>query len=473
MEAKSNLDASINEADCNSSLHDVAYVIPLQAFVYRQEGTWRLDTPVGREAIHAYLVNRGWDIQTATAVLKERKYLKVNDIMMAPNRPSLFRERDGSVYINTWIPPTLKPAKGPYPRIGRVLDWLTRGDAEGKRWLLNWMALKVQNPDIVPKVAVVFTTEQGGGKGTLARLMMLMLGPENCAVISRGALESRFNSRWLPKLFVLADEVLSSENLKDLSDYLKLLIDAPTIELEGKGRDQRSIRNRLAWMFASNDRVTPVRVEKGDRRYTVFSNHDPLPPDYEAVVKAVAYEAEQPEPAAWFVAEVQGFLHDLLTMEVDRQFASRPYQNEERRQLIEASLSAHELFCQHVDEHGIDGLLEEVMNHSDWTFSSKRHQWDFSTNGVSTQILYECYLAFCRRTGTKQPLRYNKFGQALRNHRGLNGETWDFRRNSVPGGDQRVNCYVVRRVKPPEKGLRAVPAQEQTADRAESKSVSV
>ncbi len=449
-------------------------MIPFQAFVYRQDGEWKLDTPVGREAILAYLVNQGFDVDTVTAAIKQRRYRKVNDVVMMPNKPPLYRDsKDGSVFINTWVPPKLTPAAGPYPRIKSVLDWLTRGDAEGKRWLLHWMAQKVQNPEIVPKVAVVFTTEQGGGKGTIARLMMLMLGPENCAVISRGALESRFNSRWLPKLFVLADEVLSSENLKDLSDYLKLLIDAPSIELEGKGKDQRSIRNRLAWMFASNDRVSPVRVEKGDRRYTVFSNHDPLTPEYDAVVKAVAFEADQANPAPWFTAEIQGLFHELLTMKVDRQLVSRPYQNEARRQLIEASLSAHELFCHHVDEHGIDALLEEVLNHSDWTFSSKRHHWDFGPNGVSTQIIYECYLQFCRQTGTKQPLRYNKFGQVLRNHRGPNGESWEFRRNIIPGSEQRVNSYVVRRVKAPEKGLRAVPAHEQTADRPDPKTVSV
>lgn len=417
---------------------DFAYLVPFERFVYKTEGTWNLSEPVGKEGIRHHLLAGGWHLDDIATLLKSRAYTFVYGADLAPREEGIYAAPDGKLYLNTWKPPTLTPAPGPCPRIQCVLDWLCCHDAEAIRWLKAWMAWKVQNPATVPKVAVVCTTEPGGGKGTLAFLMREMLGPANCAVVKREELENKFNSRWVNKLFVLGDEVLTNDNLRDVSSLLKVLIDGDKIELEGKYKDQREVKNRLAWMFASNDRIAPVVLDRGDRRYSVFSNHDPLPAGYAEMLRS-CFKIDN-VPSDSFLQEMRGFYHELLSLEVDRQLVTTPYENGERALLIDANKSTHELFCEQVDEEGIDGLLDYLLTHGEFYWAKTREAWDFKSEGISTQVLYRCYVEFCKRVGGR-PLKINKFGSALHNHRPV----WEQTRNTVPGTERRVHCYRVKR----------------------------
>jgi hypothetical protein len=425
---------------------DFAYVIPRQGFVYKENGEWRLDTVVSKEAILHYLISRNWRSELANALLRQKAYLTVTDIVMEPNQPVVF-ERNGNRYINTWVASDLsaktipgdKTWKDVAPRIFSVLDFLTGHDKDGLNWLIHWIALKVQNPGIVPKIAVVSTTEPGGGKGTIASVIFHMLGKRNCAVVERDELENKFNTRWVQKLFVLADEVLSSENMKDVSDRLKLLIDSAEIKLEGKGRDQRSVPNRLAWLFASNDKVTPVRVDNGDRRYTVFTNHEPVGPEYRAMLISCFDPIEREKPTPDFLEEIQYFYWHCLNLVVDRRLLSFPYRNEARQLLIDANKPAHETFFDEVNSQGIDGLLERVLSGSDFELMKAREDHDFGTNGVSKTLLYKAYQEHCNVTGSRG-MKYNKFCGALKHG------TWDFKQN-LNRRKVRVDCYKVPRQK--------------------------
>lgn len=428
---------------------DFAFLIPREKFVYKEKGEWKLDCLVGKDGIRHYLKMRGWEDDLITSVLKGGHYLVVSDVVMQPNKMPMFKDDHGNTFINTWVPPTIQPVSGTYPSIQALLNMITSGDEEGIKWLKHWIALKVQNPEIVPKVAVVISTTPGLGKGTLFYVISRMLGGENCAIIGREALESRFNSRWAQKLFILADEVLCSDNVRDVSDRLKMLIDAATIEIEGKGKDQRQIKNRAAWLFASNDKISPVNVEKGDRRYTVFNNHDVLPSGYVDMLNGL-FEADRETPTNMFVAEIEAFYYEMQNLVVDRSLVSRPYNNEARENLIDANTHAHDMFFKEVDEYGIDDWLEKVLSQgADFSLSRTKSQWDFKENGLATDIIYHCYVEFCKARGVRGVLKYNRFGAAIRGHRPV----WVAKRNTV--GDKRVNCYVVKRsVK--DRGLKVV-----------------
>lgn len=409
-----------------------AFVIPWERFVYRRDGRWLVTEPIGKEGITNHLLESGMAPDEVKAMLQSRSYNKVYGVEIVPG-VGHFHEEGGRWYLNTWVEPRVVATPGEYPRIERILDFLTDGDAAGAEWLAHWLALKVQNPAIVPRVAAVFTTKPGSGKGTLAKILSLLLGPENCATIEGSALESRFNARWADKLFVLADEVLTSESVKDVSNRLKVLIDAEHIELEGKGENQRAVRNRLAWMFASNDDVAPVVLEVGDRRYSVFSNHSPVPDEYKQMLKD-AWEDDGATPTASFAAEISAFYHDLLELEVDRRLVSSPYDNAARDELIEANLPSHRLFFRYVDDVGVDALLDRVVTQGDWSLSRTRPEWDFGADGLATNIIYQCYVLFCRDAGAKA-LKLNKFGSAVKKH------GW----RPVRGGTKRNHGYAVRR----------------------------
>jgi hypothetical protein len=417
------------------TLSDFAYHIPLEKFVYRHpDRSWNTGEMVSKEGIRNHLLWGGWSMPEIKILLQEGSYLRVHGTDFAPGKEPLMRQADGRFYLNTWIRPTLEPLPGEYPTIERILAWLTNDDQDAQLWLCSWMAAKVQKPDFVPKVAVVLAAEQGTGKGTLASVLQRMLGEANCATIERSALENKFNSRWIDKVFVLADEVLSHDNLKDVSNLLKVLIDGSEIEIERKGKDQRTIRNKLAWMFASNDKVAPVVLESSDRRYSVFSNHNMLTPEYDALLKGCFVASDKARVTPTFAREIQAFYYDLLHMDVDYVLISKPYANVSRAELIEANLSSHEMFFKSVQESGVDEWLVAVLR-KDWNLEKARGDWDFGEHGLSLGMLYACYVEFCRTAGGK-PLKINRFGVAVRNHRPI----WEHS-SRMGASKKRVHCY--------------------------------
>jgi phage/plasmid-associated DNA primase len=319
-----------------------------------------------------------------------------------------------------------------------MLGHVTHGDAEGRRWIVHKLAQKVQDPNLVSKIAMVFATTQGAGKGFLFRVMAEILGPENCAIVTQGELEGRFFGRYATKLLLLGDEVTSSENLRDISQKLKVLIDGGEIEAERKYENSVAIRSRMMWMFASNDPISSVNAEGSDRRYTFFSNFDPVTPEYTAALNA-CFEKDRVTLTAAFKEEIAGFAAHLLATEVDVAFVSKPYANDARKALIEANRPSHEMFFREIDDQGFDALHEYFAD-KDWAVrDNKAEEWDFGEKGVATSVLYQVYRAYCRASG-HHSLRLNKFGGALKNR----VPAYEHVRNRTKNGRQ-VWCYVVPR----------------------------
>ncbi len=395
----------------------LAYLIPAEKFVWRIGDEWTLNQPVGKGGIRAHLLNAGLTQDQIHALLEAEAYPCVYGEGIKPNAPAIFEDTPGRWLINTWRRPSLAPPQqpAPYPVLESILDHATRNDAAGKTWIKSWLAAKIQNPDYLPKIAVVLAAQPASGKGTLFRAIRTMLGFENTAVVTRAELENRFNARWINKLFVLSDEALANDNVKDLSSRLKVWIDGSEVELEGKYAPQTAVRNRLAWLFATNESVSPIIIEQGDRRYSVFVNHDPLAPGYKERIDAL-FEADRETPTAAFMSEVAGFYYDLLHLEVDRTLIAVPYSNVSRADLIESNLPPHARFFKHVEEHGIDDCLDELLMERDHLgLIDSRPKWDFGAEGVGAREVYLCYKRFCRLYGG-HPIGYNKFAAAVANH---------------------------------------------------------
>lgn len=421
------------------AVDDIAFVIPFEKFVYKDQGKWQVDTPIGAKAARDLLLSRSVDRLLVDDLFKTSSYLKIMSVENVPGAPPLFEDTTGALRLNTWVAPRLSPSKGEWPRIGAIINWLTGNDTDGAIWFLNWLAFKVQNPAARPLTAVLFCSQPGPGKNTLSRVVREMLGMENTADLERKAIESNFNARWARSLFCFGDDIFESGDIRGINEKMKVLIASEKIEIEGKGTNQREIPNRLAWILSSNQ-VAPLVVEKEDRRYSIFNNFDLITPEHRTLVKS-CWDPTQPDgmdPA--FVKEIQGFWDVLESWEVDRAMVSTPYENEARRNIIESNKPAHELFFEDVDLNSIDTHLSELLM-VDPVALVDRDQWDFGEEGVSTDALYRAYRRFCENAGRK-PLALNKFGGFIQKHRPV----WPgpFQRR-VPGTNKRVNIYQVHR----------------------------
>jgi phage/plasmid-associated DNA primase len=308
----------------------------------------------------------------------------------------------------------------------------------------QWMAYKVQNPGALPKVAVVFTSEQGGGKGFLGRVLSEILGPENCAVVKQSELGNRFNARWINKLFVLGDEVLSSENIKDISQLLKILIDGHELELEGKNANQVAVRSRLAWMFASNDKVSPLVLEESDRRYSIFTNHEAVKDEHKAMMNA-CFEADRVTPTAAFREEIAAFAHHLHSVKVDLAVITRPHSNDARKTLIATNRPSADAFCDEVEHYGIESFLSIAKFRAPLSGLDEA-EFKFSTpdgrTALTCSAVYAAYVAYCDATG-QRPMKLAKLGAVLKHRL----RPWV--RARYGASPNRVWCYEIPKAEAP------------------------
>lgn len=412
----------------------VAYYVPLDRWIPCVNGRWRVDLPMSDKGMQYHLISQGFQVGDIKQFAANRAaHVVVHGVDRVANKPPLYQDDAGLFFANKWAESGVAPAPGDFPRIEYVLDFFTRKEkdpAKARTWLEHFLAYTVQNPGALPKIAIVFTSKPAGGKGFLGRTVMEILGPSNCAIVKQGELENKFNLRWIDTFFVLGDEVLSNDNAKDISQKLKILIDGYEQEAEGKNANQRAIKNKITWMFASNDSVSPVVLEKADRRYAVYTNTDEVTEDHKALLNS-CFESDRYTLTEAFRAEIAGFAHYLHGIAVDTELISHPPESAGRTQIMSASMTSTDSFFDALKEEGVDAFInrmDSARGQLHWV--NTRKLWDLGEDGIEIGALYAMYRVFCADTGQRE-VRRNKFGGYLRQRHTVSQPTVDGRRPRV------------------------------------------
>ncbi len=429
--------------DLQTIVSRLAYYFPTEKIIFRgSAGRWELEPQSSYEGAAQMITSWVPLIKPAQAlqIVKSRCYEKFAGFALVPNVDAVVRYPDAPdrLYANQWVPPTLQSGAGEYPKLRRVLRWLTNGDAEAERWLTHWMARKIQNPAARPGVAPVFLGEEGSGKGTLYQALSQMLGPENCKAIGREDLETQYTLHFSAKLLVYADEIESSERLKSISAKLKMYITEPEYTSEAKYEGRHSVKNQAAWMFSSNKKTTPLLLSKGDRRYSVFANYSLLTPEHTAMVKSL-YKSDN-EPTSEFLAEVAALWHDLLRLDVDLAFCSTPFKNEARNTLIHAGSGSEELYIDELLAGRGPEWIEQSRGNLFNGYEPGKETWRFDGQGLASAAIYAGYEHFCKKNGYRNPLGSKTFFSSLGNYR---GGVFSRRQITCPVTKRRVWCYTV------------------------------
>ena len=159
--------------------------------------------------------------------------------------------------------------QGDYSVFLNHLKVLTGHDEKGTEYLIDYLAHLIQRPGELPRVALVFQSEQGVGKNVffesfakyLLGLEYLLATADMDKVIGRFPMINN-------KLMVIMDETSGKDSFSN-SDKIKNIITAEQIAWERKGIDGTTINNCGRYLFFSNN-LTPVKIEQSDRRYVVF-----------------------------------------------------------------------------------------------------------------------------------------------------------------------------------------------------------
>ncbi|WP_210014601.1 bifunctional DNA primase/polymerase [Pseudomonas palmensis] len=213
------------------------------------------------------------------------------------------------------------------------LGLLCNNRADEYRFLLKWIAYPLQHPGAKMATAVVMFGAEGPGKSLLWEKVVREIYGTYGTTIGQAQLESQFTGWQSRKLFALAEEVVSREEMRHYKGVLKHLVTGDTLQINEKNMPVREERNHLNFVFLSNSTV-PLALDDGDRRYLVLYVDRVPPKEY---FEALVAEIDSGGIAA--------FYEYLMSLDLTG-FSphTKPPLNEEKQGLIDGSLPAPRYF---------------------------------------------------------------------------------------------------------------------------------
>lgn len=150
------------------------------------------------------------------------------------------------------------------------INILVNHDEKSYNYVLDWLAHLFQRLGELPRVALLFKSDQGVGKNLFFEMLIgdMMLGEKYW--IQTAEMEKiigRFNMLD-NKFLVLLDETNGKDSFLN-SEKLKNIITSNKIPFEKKNINVIKINNCGRYVFFSNN-ATPIKIEISDRRFVVF-----------------------------------------------------------------------------------------------------------------------------------------------------------------------------------------------------------
>lgn len=271
----------------------------------------------GSDAVKFWLGNGG------------RRMINADRLVFDPTR-----KVDPKTSVNMFNGFSVVPKKGKCEKVLDLLAHLCDGDQELVTWITRWIAYPLQHPGAKMETSIIMHGDEGSGKNLFWEKVVRRLYGEYGGVIGNAQIESQFNEWASQKLFFVADEVVTRNELKQLKGKLKNMVSGDEISINPKNLPERREANHMNFVFLSNE-LKPLELDKTDRRYLVVWTPPKKEPEY---YKEVAGEAE--------AGGVEAFYHYLLH-EVDCgdfNQHTKPIDTKAKSRLISLGLSPPERF---------------------------------------------------------------------------------------------------------------------------------
>jgi len=200
----------------------------------------------------------------------------VVDTMFWPGAGRFF-EHEGKRFINTYRETGIAPCETLDEDGQSVIDlfmghvrFMVENEDE-QRLLVDYLAWIIQHPGQKINWALLIQGAQGVGKSYFAVVMQNLLGLMTRNVEPM-ALSGRFTAWAHGALLAVIEEIrISGENRFELIDRLKPFVSNNVVQIEEKGRDQRTVPNFQTYLLLTNHKDA-LPVNENDRRYApIFS----------------------------------------------------------------------------------------------------------------------------------------------------------------------------------------------------------
>lgn len=193
-------------------------------------------------------------------------------------------KRPGEVYVttegsycNTYVQPEIETMDGdPTPMLDLIRKLLP--DPRDQAILICYLAAMIQYLGTKFRWCPVLQGAEGNGKTLVCELMENIIGHRYSWSPQAKKINNQFNGWLYEKLFVHIQEIYIADR-RDLADTLKNWVTDRRVEIEGKGKDQLMVDNRVNFIACTNH-YDAIQKTVNERRYAVFftnqQNYDDL-----------------------------------------------------------------------------------------------------------------------------------------------------------------------------------------------------
>lgn len=191
--------------------------------------------------------------------------------------PGVIYPRDSQMILNIFGGWDIDSASVPFcsDALWEILEFyinkvVGQGGKKEAKYLWNFMAWCLRNPEKKPGVLLSFIGGQGTGKSTFGEILSALFAPFAVKLSCEHELLGDFGISQIEKARVVMLEEFIFTGNKDMTAKLKHVITSDTLLCNPKGVQAYNIQSRHIFVHTSNS-LKAVPVEAGDRRYMVIS----------------------------------------------------------------------------------------------------------------------------------------------------------------------------------------------------------
>lgn len=328
------------------------------------------------------------DKQHKLSILKDwvDSYTKLIDNLGYKPIDDLIYEEENKIYFNLYKKEQLlklECQEGDYIHIKSLIMNLTGHGDKGYDYFVKWLAWLIQNPLKRLPTSIILQGEQGTGKTKFCELVLKRIFGKNFCEIGQADINKEYNDFILGKQIIVANEVIHNDNKLLVPDKLKNFVTDEFLSINRKFKDTIYTRNYAQWIFVTNNDL-PLKIEKGDRRYSVFKSKKLV--NGTELIDGLLHNLDE---------ELNHFVYDLKTMKVNFKEVSHPLMNEAKEDIIKLSQNSVEEFVDYLkDIGGIDIFAKKYkFDPAQVLFSSSLG------STIPTNIFYELYVRYCYEGG--------------------------------------------------------------------------
>lgn len=284
-----------------------------------------------------------------------------------------------STHINLFRGMPMKPFAGKCEKLLELLQYLC-GEADQDQapvtdWILKWLAYPLQHPGAKMRTAVVMHgAAEGTGKNLFFGCIKQIYG-EYASLITQTELEDKFNG-WMSRLlFLIANEVISKQEMRHHVGRLKNMVTEDVLPIRDMWAPLRYESNHANMVFLTNE-IKAMQIMPGDRRYMVIYTPGVMPENY--------YQGIVEEIANGGVAALYDHLLNLDLAGFGEH--TKPILTAAKEHLIEMGLDSTQDF---------------------WTQLHNGLLWPLEYKPCLVADAYRAYTIFCARVGHRNPRPMN------------------------------------------------------------------